>query len=256
MGAGTRASRLKKQTPATTDRRRTLEGGTSCLLSRRLILTASAGALLGDRSRRRPRRRKRSTTKAPSDTEIRIGNTMPYSGNASAYGNIGRTIEAVFKMVNDNGGINGRKVNFITYDDGYCAAEDGRDGAEAGRGRQSPLPLQHAWHAAEHGDPQVHERQEGAAAVRGDRRLEVGPAQRVPVDDGLAARLRRPKVRSTPSTFWRRSRMPKIGVLMQNDDYGKDYFNGFKAGLGKDNEKHDRAARRPTRSPTRPSTAR
>src|SRR5262245_51826642 len=55
-----------------------------------------------------------------SDTEIRIGNTNPYSGPASAYGQIGKTIEAYFKMVNDKGGINGRKVTFITYDDGYA----------------------------------------------------------------------------------------------------------------------------------------
>src|SRR6202171_3015911 len=54
-----------------------------------------------------------------SDTEIKIGHTNPYSGNASAYGVIGKTIEAVFKKANDDGGINGRKINFITYDDGY-----------------------------------------------------------------------------------------------------------------------------------------
>src|SRR5437868_975568 len=54
-----------------------------------------------------------------SDSEIRIGNTNPYSGPASAYGAIGKSIAAYFRMVNDQGGINGRKVNFITYDDGY-----------------------------------------------------------------------------------------------------------------------------------------
>ena len=54
-----------------------------------------------------------------SDTEIRIGNTNPYSGPASAYGQIGKAIEAYFKMVNDKGGINGRKITFISYDDGY-----------------------------------------------------------------------------------------------------------------------------------------
>ena len=52
-------------------------------------------------------------------TEIKIGNTNPYSGNASAYGTIGKTIAAYFKKVNDEGGINGRKINFISYDDGY-----------------------------------------------------------------------------------------------------------------------------------------
>ena len=54
-----------------------------------------------------------------SDTEIKIGNIMPYSGPASAYGVIGKTEEAYFKMINDKGGINGRKVTFVSYDDAY-----------------------------------------------------------------------------------------------------------------------------------------
>src|ERR1700741_2921150 len=54
-----------------------------------------------------------------SDTEIKIGSTMPYSGPASAFGAIGRTAEAYFKKINAEGGINGRKINFVTYDDGY-----------------------------------------------------------------------------------------------------------------------------------------
>ncbi|WP_027583064.1 ABC transporter substrate-binding protein [Bradyrhizobium sp. Ai1a-2] len=54
-----------------------------------------------------------------SDTEIRIGNVEAYSGPASAYGIIGKTEEAYFKMINDQGGINGRKINWISYDDGY-----------------------------------------------------------------------------------------------------------------------------------------
>src|SRR6201996_3874314 len=54
-----------------------------------------------------------------SDTEIKIGNTEAYSGPASAYGMIGKTEEAYFKMINDQGGINGRKINWISYDDGY-----------------------------------------------------------------------------------------------------------------------------------------
>src|SRR4029078_6823221 len=54
-----------------------------------------------------------------SDGEIRIGNTNPYSGPASAYGTIGRAEGAYFRMINDQGGINGRKINFISLDDGY-----------------------------------------------------------------------------------------------------------------------------------------
>src|SRR5687768_18453129 len=52
-------------------------------------------------------------------TEIKLGNTNPYSGPASAYGTIGKAIGAYFKKVNEEGGINGRKVNYITLDDGY-----------------------------------------------------------------------------------------------------------------------------------------
>ena len=54
-----------------------------------------------------------------SDTEIKIGNIVPYSGPASAYGTVGKAMDAVFKKVNDEGGINGRKINFISYDDAY-----------------------------------------------------------------------------------------------------------------------------------------
>jgi len=52
-----------------------------------------------------------------TDSEIKIGNVMPYSGPASAYAAIGKTEAAYFKMINDQGGINGRKINFISYDD-------------------------------------------------------------------------------------------------------------------------------------------
>src|SRR5258707_9812118 len=54
-----------------------------------------------------------------TDTEIKIGNIMPYSGAASAYGVIGKTEEAYFRKINAEGGINGRKITFISYDDGY-----------------------------------------------------------------------------------------------------------------------------------------
>src|SRR6201998_910825 len=54
-----------------------------------------------------------------TDTEIKLGNIMPYSGPASAYGVIGKIEDAYFKMINEQGGINGRKINFISYDDVY-----------------------------------------------------------------------------------------------------------------------------------------
>jgi len=71
-------------------------------------MIAAAALLLGQ-----------ATASRAAEDEIRIGNTMPYSGPASAYGTIGKTIAAVFNKVNAEGGINGRKINFISYDDGY-----------------------------------------------------------------------------------------------------------------------------------------
>ena len=124
-----------------------------------------------------------------SDTEIKIGNTNPYSGPASAYAAIGKTIDTYFKSVNEAGGINGRKVKFISLDDGYSPAQDRRDGPPARRAGQDLRAVPVARHAVQHGDPQVHEPEEGAAALRRHRRVEVGRPEELPVDHGLPARL-------------------------------------------------------------------
>ena len=83
------------------------------MTTRRQLLGASAGLLVA------PGLLRAADTTGITDSEIRIGNTMPYSGPASAYGSIGRSHQAFFRMINDQGGIAGRKINFITYDDGY-----------------------------------------------------------------------------------------------------------------------------------------
>ena len=87
------------------------------MISRRtfLQLASAASLALG------PRAASASNAPGVTDTEIKIGQTAPYSGPASAYGTIGRTEVAYFKMVNNMGGINGRKVNLISLDDGYSA---------------------------------------------------------------------------------------------------------------------------------------
>src|SRR5712671_2077592 len=74
-----------------------------------LVLAATGGSALAQ---------KKYDTGA-SDSEIKIGNIMPYSGPASAYGVIGKTEEAYFKKINAEGGINGRKISFVSYDDAY-----------------------------------------------------------------------------------------------------------------------------------------
>ena len=70
-----------------------------------------------------------------TDTEIKIGNIEAYSGPASAYGVIGKTEEAYFKMINDQGGVNGRKIDFITYDDGYSPPKTVEQDPQADRKR-------------------------------------------------------------------------------------------------------------------------
>jgi branched-chain amino acid transport system substrate-binding protein len=83
------------------------------MLNRRALLAASAAGLA------MPVVVRAQETPGVTASEIRIGNTMPYSGPASAYGVIGRSHQAFFKMINEGGGIAGRQINFITYDDGY-----------------------------------------------------------------------------------------------------------------------------------------
>src|SRR5438477_10279045 len=82
-----------------------------------MIRLASAAALLTAVSF--PALAQKTYDLGATDTEIKIGNIQPYSGPASAYGVIGKTEAAFFNMINAQGGINGRKINFISYDDGF-----------------------------------------------------------------------------------------------------------------------------------------
>ena len=124
-----------------------------------------------------------------TDTEIKIGNIMPYSGPASAYGMIGKTEAAYFKKINDAGGINGRKINFISYDDGYSPPKTVEQARKLVESDEVLLDLQFARHAVELGDPQIHEFEEGAATVRRHRRHQVERSQGLSLDHGLAAEL-------------------------------------------------------------------
>src|SRR6202044_150247 len=166
-----------------------------------------------------------------SDTEIKIGNIMPYSGPASAYGIQGRTEAVFFKMINDAGGINGRKINFISYDDGYSP----------------PKTVEQA-----------------RKLVESDEVLFIFNSLGTPTNSAIHKYMNSKKVPqlfvATGATKWNDPKdfpwtmgwqpnyqseaqiyakyilkqMPnaKIAVLYQNDDYGKDYVKGLKDGLG------------------------
>jgi ABC-type branched-subunit amino acid transport system substrate-binding protein len=166
-----------------------------------------------------------------TDTEIKIGNIMPYSGPASAYGVIGKTEAAYFKKINDAGGINGRKINFISYDDGYSP----------------PKTVEQA-----------------RKLVESDEVLFIFNSLGTPPNSAIQKYMNAKKVPqlfvATGATKWNdpkdfpwtmgwqpnyqsESRIyakyllkekpgAKIAVLYQNDDYGKDYLKGLKDGLG------------------------
>jgi branched-chain amino acid transport system substrate-binding protein len=166
-----------------------------------------------------------------SDSLIKIGHTNPYSGNASAYGNIGRTIEAVFKMVNDNGGINGRKVEFITYDDGYSppkTVEMVRKLVEQDKVlflfNTLGTPSNTAIHKYMNGKkvPQLFV---ATGASKWGQPKEFPWTMGWQPDYATEGAIYAKHLLTTVKD-------PKIGILMQNDDYGKDYYNGFIHGLG------------------------
>ena len=176
-----------------------------------------------------------------SDSEIRIGNTNPYSGNASAFGAIGKTITAYFKMVNAKGGINGRKINFISYDDGYVPAktvELVRKLVEEDKvlmvfqtlGTPSNAAIQEYMN-----QKQVPQLFVASGASMWDQPAKYPWTMGWQPDYVAEAAMYATDIVGNVKN-------PKIAVLMQNDAYGKDYFNGFKQALGGDADKIVRVA--------------
>ena len=166
-----------------------------------------------------------------SDTEIKIGNTNPYSGPASAYGAIGKSIAAYFRMLNDHGGINGRKITFISYDDGYSppkTVEMARKLVEEDQvlflfqslGTPSNTAIHKYMNAKK--VPQLFVAT-GATAWNDPKHYPwtMGWQPNYQTEARIYAQH---ILKTKPNA--------KIGVLYQNDDYGKDYLKGFHDGLG------------------------
>jgi len=166
-----------------------------------------------------------------SDTEIKIGNTNPYSGPASAYGTIGKTISAYFKMLNEHGGINGRKINFISYDDGYSP----------------PRTVEMARKLVE--QDQVLFLFQTLGTPSNTAIHKYMNAKKVPQSFVATGATKWNDPRDFPWTMgWQPNYQTeghiyakhilqtkpnaKVGILYQNDDFGKDLLQGFKDGLG------------------------
>src|ERR1700730_16403780 len=166
-----------------------------------------------------------------SDTEIKIGNIMPYSGPASAYGVIGKTEEAYFRKINAEGGINGRKINFVSYDDGYSP----------------PKTVEQARKLVESDEVLLIFNSLGTAMNSAIQKYMN--TRRIPQLFVATGATKWNDPREFPWTMgWQPSYQSetriyakyllkekpdaKIAVLYQNDDYGRDYLKGLKDGLG------------------------
>ncbi|MFK4512427.1 ABC transporter substrate-binding protein [Bradyrhizobium daqingense] len=166
-----------------------------------------------------------------SDTEIKIGNIMPYSGPASAYGVIGKTEEAYFRKINAEGGINGRKINFITYDDAYSppkTVEQARKLVESDEvflifnplGTPPNTAIQKYMNAKK--VPQLFV---ATGATKWD------DPQNFPWTMGWQPNYQT-EARIYAKYILTERPGARIAILYQNDDYGKDYVKGLKDGLG------------------------
>ena len=166
-----------------------------------------------------------------TDTEIKIGNIMPYSGPASAYGVIGKTEAAYFKMINAEGGINGRKINFVSYDDGYSppkAVEQARKLVESDEvllvfnplGTPSNTAIQKYLNAKK--VPQLFVAT-GATKWHDPKNFPWTMGWQ-PSYQSEARIYAKYLIKEKPNA--------KIAILFQNDDFGKDYLKGLKDGLG------------------------
>jgi len=166
-----------------------------------------------------------------TDTEIKIGQTMPFSGPYSVYAGIGKTQAAYVKMINEQGGINGRKINLIQYDDAYSPPKTVEQVRKLVEGDEVLLTFQIIGTAAN-------------AAVQ--KYLNSKKVPQLFAATG-ASKFTDPKnfpwtMGYNPNYFvegkiygqyiLKEHPNAKIGVLWQNDDLGKDYVNGLKAGLG------------------------
>ncbi|WP_050629573.1 ABC transporter substrate-binding protein [Bradyrhizobium viridifuturi] len=168
-----------------------------------------------------------------SDTEIKIGNIVPYSGPASAYGVVGKAMAAVFKKVNDDGGINGRKINFISYDDAYSppkAVEQARKLVESDEvlflfgtlGTASNTAIQKYLNAKK--VPQLFVAT--GATKWNDPKAFPWTMGWLPSYQSESRIYAKYLLKEKPTA--------KVAVLYQNDDMGKDYLKGLEDGFAGD----------------------
>src|SRR6187399_3100834 len=199
------------------------------VIARQLAIASTALALFAVSSSGALAQKKYDT--GATDTEIKVGNIMPYSGPASAYGVIGKTEEAYFKMINDQGGINGRKVSFVSYDDAYSppkAVEQVRKLVESDEVLVVFNPL---------GTPSNTAIQKYLNGKKIPQLFVATGATKWNDAKGFPWTIGwQPSYQSEAQIYakflLKEKPDAKIAILYQNDDFGKDYLKGTKDGLG------------------------
>ncbi len=171
-----------------------------------------------------------------SDTEIKIGNTNPYSGPASAYGTIGRSIKAYFNKLNAEGGINGRKITFISLDDSYSPPKTVEQIRKLVEREKVLLVFQSLGTPTNSAIHKYMNKKKVPHLFVATGATKWGDPKNFPWTMGWQPNYQT-EGRVYAAYIMKNVKNPKIGVLFQNDDYGKDYVKGLKDGLGANENK-------------------
>ena len=166
-----------------------------------------------------------------TDTEIKIGNIMPYSGAASAYGVIGKTEEAYFRKVNAEGGINGRKISFVSYDDGYSPPKTVEQARKLVESDEVLLIFNSLGTAMNSAIQKYMNTKKIPQLFVATGATKWNDPKEFPWTMGWQPSYQS-ETRIYAKYLLKEKPDARIAVLYQNDDYGKDYLKGLKDGLG------------------------
>jgi ABC-type branched-subunit amino acid transport system substrate-binding protein len=166
-----------------------------------------------------------------TDTEIKIGNIMPYSGPLSAYGVIGMTEAAYFRKINAEGGINGRKINFISYDDAFSPPKTVEQARKLVESDEVLLIFQSLGTPTNTAIQKYMNAKKVPQLFVSTGATKWNDPQNFPWTMGWQPNYQ-DEARIYAKYILKEKPNARIAVLYQNDDFGKDYLKGLKDGLG------------------------
>ena len=200
------------------------------VIARRLAIASTALALFAAASGAVLAADKTYDTGA-TDTEIKIGNIMPYSGPLSAYAQIGRTEAAFFRMINEQGGVNGRKINFISYDDAFSPPKTVEQARKLVESDEVLLIFQSLGTPTNNAIQKYMDQKKVPQLFVATGATKFGDYKNFPWTMGWQPTYQT-EGRIYAKYILQNLPNGKIGILYQNDDSGRDYLKGLKDGLG------------------------